>query len=124
MASKCTKCGNTDNYNFALNIGLCDICIGEELEKIKELEIENKKLNKLNNTIAIELDILKKWQEKLCSLEENQHISAEGKEWIYSIRLDEFILFKAKNKLEVFEHTFELLKRKFWERALEGGKMI
>ena len=38
MASKCTKCGNTDNYNFALNIGLCDICIGEELGRIKELE--------------------------------------------------------------------------------------
>lgn len=44
MASKCTKCGNTDNYNFALNIGLCDICIGEKLEqqsgRIKELEAE------------------------------------------------------------------------------------
>ena len=38
MASKCTKCGNTDNYNFALNIGLCDICIGEELERIKKLK--------------------------------------------------------------------------------------
>ena len=42
MASKCTKCGNTDNYNFALNIELCDICISEKLEqqdeRIKELE--------------------------------------------------------------------------------------
>lgn len=37
MASKCTKCGNTENYNFALNIGLCDICIGEKLEELEGL---------------------------------------------------------------------------------------
>lgn len=44
MASKCTKCGNTDNYNFTLNIGLCDICIGEKLERVDELEAEIKKV--------------------------------------------------------------------------------
>ncbi len=38
MASKCQKCGNTENYNFALNVGLCDICIGKELKRIEELE--------------------------------------------------------------------------------------
>lgn len=37
MASKCTKCGNTDNYNFALNIGLCNPCISK---RITELETE------------------------------------------------------------------------------------
>ena len=40
MASKCTKCGNTENYNFTLNIGMCDICIGKELERAEELEQE------------------------------------------------------------------------------------
>lgn len=44
MASKCTKCGDTDNYNFALNIGLCNMCIGEKLE---ELEAENKELQEI-----------------------------------------------------------------------------
>ena len=39
MASKCKKCGSKDNYNFALNIELCNPCIGEELES---LEAENK----------------------------------------------------------------------------------
>jgi len=46
MASKCKKCGNTDNYNFALNIGLCDICIGEQIEELEELKAENKQLKK------------------------------------------------------------------------------
>ena len=35
MASKCNNCGNTENYNFALNIKLCNPCIGE---RITELE--------------------------------------------------------------------------------------
>jgi len=34
MVAKCKKCGNKDNYNFALNIGLCNSCIGNELDKI------------------------------------------------------------------------------------------
>jgi hypothetical protein len=38
MPSKCSKCGSKDNYNFALNIGLCNICISKELERIIELE--------------------------------------------------------------------------------------
>jgi len=38
MANECTKCGSKDNYNFALNIGLCNVCIINELERIKELE--------------------------------------------------------------------------------------
>lgn len=32
MPSECKKCGNKDNYNFALNIGLCDTCISSEIE--------------------------------------------------------------------------------------------
>jgi len=31
----CKKCGNKNNYNFALNIGLCDLCIGAELERLQ-----------------------------------------------------------------------------------------
>lgn len=35
------KCGNKDNYNYALDIGLCNSCIAIRLE---EPEAENKKL--------------------------------------------------------------------------------
>jgi len=38
MASECRKCGSKDNYNFALNIGLCNTCISNELERITKLE--------------------------------------------------------------------------------------
>ncbi len=38
MASKCTKCGDTENYNFILNIGLCDPCIGERIEELEAIE--------------------------------------------------------------------------------------
>ena len=34
-AKPCTKCGSPDNYNFALNNGLCDPCIGKELDRLK-----------------------------------------------------------------------------------------
>ena len=36
MASKCTKCGSTENYNFVLNIGLCDPCIGGRIEELED----------------------------------------------------------------------------------------
>jgi len=42
MASECKKCGNKDNYNFALNIGLCDTCISTELAEKERLEAELK----------------------------------------------------------------------------------
>ena len=50
MANKCMKCGSTENYNFALNIGLCNICISKELERIYVIEntlveITNIKIN-------------------------------------------------------------------------------
>lgn len=48
----CTKCGNTDNYNFALNIGLCDICIGEELDEVEQLQAENEKYKSAFNDIG------------------------------------------------------------------------
>lgn len=41
MASQCKKCGDKNNYDFALNIGLCSGCIGQELE---QLQSENERL--------------------------------------------------------------------------------
>lgn len=35
MASKCKNCGDTKNYDFVLNIGLCSICIGDRLERFE-----------------------------------------------------------------------------------------
>lgn len=35
MASVCKNCGDINNYNFALNIGLCDPCIGAKLDKLE-----------------------------------------------------------------------------------------
>lgn len=55
MASKCTKCGNEDNYNFVLNIGLCNPCIGErieELEKALEKAKAESELEKAANKCA------------------------------------------------------------------------
>lgn len=44
MARTCTECGNEDKYNFALNIGLCDSCIGEKLEQVDELKTQLEEL--------------------------------------------------------------------------------
>ena len=33
--SICETCGNEKDYNFALNIGLCNGCIGEKLEQLE-----------------------------------------------------------------------------------------
>lgn len=41
MASQCAICGNEKNYNFGLNIGLCDACILNRLERI---EAKNERL--------------------------------------------------------------------------------
>lgn len=38
---QCKKCGNEDNYNFVLNIGLCNPCIGAEIE---QLQAKNERL--------------------------------------------------------------------------------
>ena len=35
MSNKCKKCGNKDNYNFAINNGLCNSCIEAELEQLQ-----------------------------------------------------------------------------------------
>ncbi len=44
----CTECGSKDNYNFALNIGLCDVCIGEKLEQLQtELAKAKKRIAEL-----------------------------------------------------------------------------
>lgn len=50
MANGCKQCGSKDNYNFALNIGLCNRCIGENLE---QLQAENERLR---THIKIEID--------------------------------------------------------------------
>jgi len=36
MPNKCEKCGNEKDYNFALNIGLCNQCIIAKIEKLEE----------------------------------------------------------------------------------------
>ena len=44
MPRKCKKCENEENYNFAINNGLCDSCIEQELE---DSEIKNEQLEDL-----------------------------------------------------------------------------
>ena len=33
MSNQCTKCNSKDNYNFAIDNGLCNSCIAEKLEQ-------------------------------------------------------------------------------------------
>ena len=35
MPNKCKKCENEDNYNYAINNGLCNTCIEGQLEQLK-----------------------------------------------------------------------------------------
>ena len=51
MASECKKCGNKENYNFALNIGLCNSCIGNEVD---HLRTENKEKQELIDALCSE----------------------------------------------------------------------
>ncbi len=48
MRGECTKCGNKENYNFAINNGLCNSCIEARLEKL-ETEIEQLKSRSSNS---------------------------------------------------------------------------
>lgn len=45
-------CGNEEDYNFALNIGLCNGCIGEKLEQLEQtiikVKAENQRLVEVN----------------------------------------------------------------------------
>lgn len=34
--NKCIKCGNKENYNFQLDIGLCNQCISAKLERMED----------------------------------------------------------------------------------------
>lgn len=64
MASECTKCGDTEHYNFALNIGLCDPCIGERIEELEAdakirqsvCDTIEKEVTKINEKLKEELD--------------------------------------------------------------------
>ncbi len=49
MIRKCKKCGSEENYNFAINNGLCDSCIGEEFE---QLQTERDRLREQILTVA------------------------------------------------------------------------
>jgi hypothetical protein len=64
--SKCKKCGSSDNYNFALNIGFCNSCIGEIVEAheglVKHIEalksvceeyIPANKMDEANNKVIL-----------------------------------------------------------------------
>ena len=48
MRGTCNKCGSKENYNFAINNGLCNVCIEAKLDaqdtRITELLAENKEL--------------------------------------------------------------------------------
>ena len=35
MSNQCTKCNSKDNYNFAIDNGLCNSCIAERLEQLE-----------------------------------------------------------------------------------------
>jgi len=37
MAAECKLCGCLNDYNYTLNIGLCNRCIGEKLDKLQGL---------------------------------------------------------------------------------------
>ena len=54
----CEKCGNTSNYNFAINNGLCDSCIAG---RIGELEAE---LEKYRDGIELAIDYLPETPDK------------------------------------------------------------
>lgn len=60
MASECKKCGSKENYNFALNIGLCNPCIGKRIKKLEDeiQEVSNQLLelyDKCNETAEPEV---------------------------------------------------------------------
>lgn len=53
MASECRKCGNKDNYNFALDIGLCNPCIWTELEQLQTKNEQLKADSEANLKMAL-----------------------------------------------------------------------
>lgn len=67
MGSKCTKCGDTEHYNFALNIGLCDPCIGERIEELEAdakinqsvCDTIEKEVTKINEKLKVQIKELK-----------------------------------------------------------------
>lgn len=76
MASKCTKCGDTEYYNFALNIGLCDPCIGERIE---ELEADAKINQSVCDTIEEEVTkINEELKAQIKGLEETVNLAIDG----------------------------------------------
>ncbi len=102
MASKCTKCGNTAYYNFTLNIGLCDICIGEKLERqaerIKRLEADLKIKQSVCETIEKEVTAI------------NKELEAEIKRRKYHTKnaLHYYKINKPKEMMGAFEQALKV----------------
>lgn len=48
MANQCIICGKAEGYNYELNIGMCNLCISKELDR---LEAENEKLKDENKEL-------------------------------------------------------------------------
>jgi len=111
MSKKCKKCGNEDNYNFAINNGLCNDCIGEELdeleEKNKKLEKENRRLeNLIKDQVKHTIDSIMKKNQKIKDLEEKNK------------KLEIFFDFEKKTHLKDIEKIKEL------EKEIKDRKVI
>ena len=50
MPNTCKECGDKDNYNFALDVGLCNPCVGEKLEELDTAKEENQSFG---NVLAV-----------------------------------------------------------------------
>ena len=60
MSSQCTKCKSKENYNFAINNGLCNSCIEAKLDK---LEAENERLQETLKVVV--KDEYHNWQKAM-----------------------------------------------------------
>ncbi len=72
----CERCGSKENYNFALNIGLCNPCIGKELEENASPECRDFKEKQLLNRVIDMQGAIIGWRKKLAFNSENDLIGA------------------------------------------------
>jgi len=78
MANNCKKCGSENNYNFELNIGLCNPCIGKELERLENgLTAKDKEIES-GNLALVELA-----RQNIMLREENDKLKKEAEDSAY-----------------------------------------